>query len=167
MPVAGVAVGAVVAEVTTESIDIVAPAEVVWSLVSDLTRMGEWSPETERVEWMGGATGPSVGARFKGHNRFRGRRWSTTGTIVAADPPRELAWDVTSVLGLAVARWRYVIEPVDELSCRLTESTEDQRGALMKVLGNLATGVKDRGEHNAAGMRATLERIKAAAEPGS
>jgi uncharacterized protein YndB with AHSA1/START domain len=152
---------------TTESIDIVAPAEVVWSLVSDLTRMPEWSPETTKVEWTKGSTGPSAGATFKGTNRMGPRRWSTTCTIVIADPPRELAWDVTSVGGMKVARWRYLIEPIDELSCRLTESTEDQRGGLMKVIGNVATGVKDRGDHNAKGMRETLARIKAAAEPTS
>jgi uncharacterized protein YndB with AHSA1/START domain len=150
---------------TTVSIDIDAPAEAVWALVSDLTRMGEWSPETTKVEWTGGSTGPAVGATFKGSNRQGVRRWSTTCTIVACDPPRELAWDVTTVLGLKIAQWRYVIEPTGELSCRLTESTVDQRNGVAKVLGNLATGVKDRTDHNAAGMRATLERIKAAAEP--
>ena len=152
---------------TSASVEIVAPAEVVWSLVSDLTRMGEWSPETERVEWTAGSSGPSVGATFKGWNRNGSRRWSTNGRIVTADPPRELSWDVTSIGGLKVARWTYRIEPIDELSCRLTESTSDQRGRVMKVLGGLATGVKDRGTHNASGMEATLARIKAAAEPGS
>ena len=152
---------------TTESIDIAAPAEAVWALVSDLTRMPEWSPELERVEWTGAATGPSVGATFKGHNRVGGRAWSTTSTIAVADPPREIAWDVTAPLGLKVARWRYVVEPIDDLSCRLTESTEDQRAGWFKRVTVLATGVKDRAEHNAAGMRATLERIRAAAEPTS
>ena len=152
---------------TTESVEIAAPAEAVWSLVSDLTRMPEWSPELERVEWTGGSTGPSVGATFKGHNKIGPRKWSTSCTIVAADPPRELAWDVTAPLGLKVARWRYVVEPIDELSCRLTESTEDQRAGWFRRVTVLATGVKDRGEHNAIGMRATLERIKAAAEPTS
>ena len=156
-----------VERVTTESIEIVAPAGVVWSLVSDLTRMPEWSPETTKVEWTGGSTGPSEGATFKGSNRMGVRRWSTSCKIVVADPPRELAWDVTTVGGLKIARWRYLVEPIDELSCRLTESTEDQRNAVAKLIGNLATGVKDRGEHNAAGMRATLGRIKAAAEPAS
>jgi hypothetical protein len=152
---------------TTESIDIVAPAEVVWALVSDLSRMPDFSPELERIEWTGATTGPSVGARFKGHNRAGSKAWSTTGTIVVADPPREIAWEVTSVLGQKVARWGYVVEPVDERSCRLTESTEDRRAAWFKRITVLATGVKERGEHNAAGMRATLERIKAAAEPTS
>ena len=149
---------------TTVSTDIAAPVERVWALVSDLTRMGEWSPETQRVEWLDGATEAAVGVRFKGHNQAGVRRWSTTGTITVADPPSTLAWDVTSVGGLAVAQWRYEIERITDTSCRVTESTTDRRGLLMKVLGNLATGVKDRGDHNAEGMRVTLERLKLAAE---
>ena len=46
-----------------ESIFIHAPAERVWAMVSDVTRMGEWSPEAVRAEWLDGANGPSVGAR--------------------------------------------------------------------------------------------------------
>ena len=150
---------------TTASVEVVAPAQVVWALVSDLTRMGEWSPETERVEWTKGATGPSVGATFKGYNRIDDRKWSTNGKIIVAEPPRELAWEVTSVLGLKVARWRFLIEPIDDLSCRVTESTEDQRGPIMRFLGGVVTGIRDRPTHNDAGIRMTLERIKLAAEP--
>lgn len=151
---------------TAVSVEIAAPAEAVWALVSDLTRMGEWSPETTKVEWTGGSTGPSVGATFKGTNKLGPRRWSTNGRIVVADPPNELAWDVTAV-GLKVARWAYRIESTGEFSCRVTETFDDQRGGLLKVLGSLVSGVKDRGEHNAKGMEATLARLKAAAEPTS
>ena len=152
---------------SSATVDVSAPAEAVWALLSDLTRMGEWSPETTRVEWTGGSSGPSVGATFKGTNKIGARRWSTNGRITAADPPNLLEWEVTSVAGLKVATWRYVIESTGEFSCRITESTQDQRGSVMKVLGALATGVKDRSTHNTDNMRATLERIKAAAEPTS
>ena len=149
---------------TTVSVDVAAPAEAVWALVSDLSRMGEWSPETTGVTWLDGATGPSVGARFRGTNRRGPRRWSTTCTIVACDPPTELAWDVTTVFGLPIAQWRYRIESVTETSCRLTESMTDHRTGVAKLLGNLATGVTDRTEHNRQGMQLTLERIKLTAE---
>ena len=150
---------------TSVSVEVAAPAEVVWALVSDLSRMGEWSPETTGVRWLEGASGPSVGAKFRGSNRKGVRRWSTTCTIVAADPPRALAWDVTTVFGLEVAEWRYEIEPTGELTCRLTESMTDHRKGVTKLIGNLATGVTDRTDHNRAGMEATLARVKAAAEP--
>jgi len=140
-----------------------APPDEVYGLVADLPLMGRWSPECERCEWIDGATGAAPGAKFKGYNRRGRRRWSTTGTIVTADAGRELAWDVTSVLGLKVARWRYRID-AEKGGCLVTESTEDNRGVVMKVLGLAATGVSNRAEHNKAGMEATLQRIKAAVE---
>ena len=40
------------------TIDVSAPPERVYGLISDITRMGEWSPECRRCEWIDGATGP-------------------------------------------------------------------------------------------------------------
>src|SRR5262249_57711513 len=51
------------------SIDIDAAPEAVYDLVSDLRRVGEWSPECYRCEWIQGDC-PVVGAEFKGHNRI-------------------------------------------------------------------------------------------------
>ena len=64
------------------------------------------------------------------------------------------------------ARWSYTIEPAGG-GCRVTESWEDKRGAVLNFVGPLATGVKDRASHNEAGMRATLDRLKAVAEAGA
>ena len=147
------------------TVDVAAGPEVVWGLVSDLSRMGEWSPECTGVRWRGAAPGPggpTVGAVFTGKNRIGIRRWSTKGTIVAAEPNRRIAWDM-SALGLPGARWSYTIEPAGG-GCRVTESWEDKRGALVHAVGLLTTGVKDRTAHNEAGMRTTLERLKTAAE---
>lgn len=147
------------------SVDVNASPETVWSLISDLERMGEWSPECTGVKWAGsapGPTGPPVGAVFKGKNAIGIRRWSTKGTIVAADPNRRLAWDSVA-LGLPIARWTYAIEP-SAGGCRVTEIWDDKRGALINFVGPLTTGVKDRVAHNEAGMRTTLERLKTAAE---
>jgi len=146
------------------SIEIEAPADVVWKLVSDLSRMGEWSPETVKVEWKGGATAPAVGASFKGSNQNGNKKWSTIGRIVEFAEPTDLAWEVTAGPGLKIAQWRYRIDEIDERSCRLTESTIDHRPSWMKYLGALASGVKERAPHNIAGMEATLARIKEVAE---
>jgi hypothetical protein len=140
-----------------------APAKV-YELVADLPSMGKWSPECERCDWLGGATGAVPGAKFKGRNRIGRRRWSTKGKVAVADRGRELAWDVTSV-GLPVSRWGYRIES-DGGGSRVTESFEDHRGLIIKVLGRIATGVGDRPDHNRKGMEATLQRIKSAAEAG-
>lgn len=147
------------------SIDVKASPETVWGLISELARMGDWSPECTGVKWAGadpGPAGPSVGSVFKGKNKNGIRRWSTKGTIVAAEPNRKIAWDV-SALGLPAARWDYTIDP-SEGGCRVTETWQDKRGAIINFVGPLATGVKDRAGHNEAGMRKTLDSLKAAAE---
>ena len=74
--------------------EIAAPAEAVWNLVSDLPRMGEWSPENTGGQWVGGATGPTPGAKFKGSNRNGSKSWKTVATIVDADPGRRLSFRV-------------------------------------------------------------------------
>jgi uncharacterized protein YndB with AHSA1/START domain len=146
------------------STHIDAPPQKVYELISDLPSMGKWSPECVRCDWLGGATGPAPGVKFKGRNRIGWRRWSTTGTVVTAEPGKELTFDITSVLGMPVARWSYRIES-DGGGSRVTESWQDsRRGSLMNVLGKLATGVGDRAEHNKRGMEETLARVKAEAE---
>ncbi len=54
----------------TDSAEIViaAPPQHVYDLISNLPRMGEWSPECAAVEWTGDSSGPEVGATFVGHN---------------------------------------------------------------------------------------------------
>ena len=49
-----------------------APPAAVWDLVSDVTRIGEFSPETFEARWTRGSTGPEVGAYFKGHVKRNG-----------------------------------------------------------------------------------------------
>src|SRR5579859_640437 len=80
------------------TVHIDAPAERVWALVSDVTRIGEFSPETFEAEWLDGADGPRTGARFRGHVRRNGVGpvYWTTCTVLVADPEREFAF----------ARWK-------------------------------------------------------------
>lgn len=146
----------------SESIRIEAPADKVWAMVADVTRIGEWSPETVQAEWTDGFTGPVIGARFKGRNKRRGS-WSTTCTVTAAVPGREFAFSV----GKGETTWRYDIAPVD-LACELTESFEIVRvpGFFGRWSTKLGTGVTwaEREGDLIAGMRETLRRLKVAAE---
>jgi uncharacterized protein YndB with AHSA1/START domain len=142
--------------------EIAAPADEVYAMVADLTRMGEWSPENMGATWLGGATGAAPGARFKARNSAGRKEWSTTGKIMEAEPGRVLSFRVTAV-GAKVARWSYVFEPTDG-GCRVTESWDEERNALIKFLGKPVSGVADRATHNRAGMEETLRRLKAAAE---
>ncbi len=72
-----------------------APPETVWSMVGDPVALGELTAECFDMTWVQGATGPRVGARFRGRNRSSWRRWSTTCTIVRYEPGSEIAWDVS------------------------------------------------------------------------
>ena len=139
---------------------ISATPERVYELVSDLPRMGEWSPENRGGAWIKGATGPAVGAAFKGKNRKGAMRWSTISTVVTAEPGRDFAFDV-SVKGFAVARWGYRMEAVDG-GTRVTEYWDDHRSKVMAKVTGLALGIPDRAVHNTAGMEQTLEKLAAA-----
>ena len=145
--------------------EIGAPAEQVWAMVADLTRMGEWSPENKGAAWLRGATGPKPGATFRGANRNGKKKWRTAGTIVDADPGRLLTFRIKAA-GFKVAEWRYVFDTT-AAGCRVTETWTDQRGKIAKALGKPVSGVADRAAHNQATMERTLERLKAAAESTS
>ena len=75
-----------------QSIEISATPERVYGVVSDLTRMGELSPECRRVEWLDGATGPTPGARFVGHNRGGPVTWAREGRVVSAQQGTEFSF---------------------------------------------------------------------------
>lgn len=139
-----------------------APAAQVWEMVSDVTRMGEWSPETTKAAWTGGADGPAVGAKFRGSNRNGKKSWKTTCVVAESEPGRRFAF--RSMAGpLHIADWEYDFEETDG-GCRVTEKWTDRRGRLARSVSGLASGVNDRFTHNRAGMEQTLENLAAAAE---
>lgn len=135
-----------------------ASAEQVWSRISDITRIGQFSPETFEAEWLDGATGPAVGVRFRGHVRRNGRGptyWSVC-TVMECEPGRVFSFAV-GVGDLRLNTWRYEIVPVDD-GVHVTESfalTPSWANRIYwAVLG------RARGRTNIRGMRTTLERIK-------
>jgi len=79
---------------STASIEIAAPVETVWDLVADITRMGEWSPECVRADWTDGATGPFVGAHFRGYNRAGTFEWNVPGIVTECEPGSVFAFAV-------------------------------------------------------------------------
>jgi hypothetical protein len=144
------------------SADIGAPANEVWALVSDLPRMGQWSPENTGGRWIGGATGPAVGAKFRGTNRKGLRRWSTTCTVTAADEGKRFTFEVTYG-PLAISTWDYSFTGNGSATTVVEEWT-DRRPGWMKTMSGPVMGVLDRAGHNRRGMEHTLEQLKAAAE---
>lgn len=146
------------------TVTVQAPAAAVWELVSDLPRMGELSPENTGGHWRGGATGPEVGARFRGRNAQGRRRWSTDAEVVSCDPGRSFAFEVRAV-GLPVARWAYDVQEQDSGSCTVTETWTDRRGRLIGLVGLMTSGVGDRTEFTARSIEQTLTAVKARLEP--
>ena len=143
--------------------EIAAPADKVWAMVSDVTRMGEWSPENAGGKWLDGATAATPGAKFRGTNRRGKRTWKSVATVVDAEPGRRFSFRVTAGGGFKVAEWGYAFEPT-ATGCRVTETWKDQRSRFFKPISGLATGVSDRATYNRAGMEQTLERLAAVAE---
>jgi hypothetical protein len=137
----------------------------VWDLVSDVTRIGSYSPETFEAEWTGGATGPAVGATFRGHvkRNQKGPIYWTSCRVVAADPGREFAFDVITG-GKALNRWGYVIEPAGD-GVDVTESFRLAPTLPLRLYWALLGWARGRTNRN--GMRTTLERIKAEVEGGA
>jgi hypothetical protein len=148
-----------------ETVHVDAAPEQVYALVSDVTRMGEWSPETYRCRWMD-AEGPVCGARFKGYNRRGRARWSNILVVRSAEPGREFSFR-RDVLACGVCDWTYRVErAAGDGGTLLTESYEVKKPdwRITNWFNGLLLGVDDRDEDLRAGMRTTLARIKAAAE---
>ena len=147
---------------------IAAPPEELYALVADVTRTPEFSPDIVRCSWLGGAQGPSVGARFEAVNRTAaGMTWKNRPVVTVADPGREFAFARTEPFAGTVA-WRYRLEPVDG-GTRVTESYEVQRPItrLGWFVIERIFRAGDRREELRAGMRTTLERLRVAAETRS
>lgn len=144
------------------TIEMAASPDVVWDLVSDVTRIGEFSPETFEARWTRGATRPEVGAHFKGHVKRNGIGpvYWVLCRVTECEPGRDFGF-VTVMNDMDLIHWRYQLREVDG-GTELTESFELASRGFLKlywaILGPL------RGRTNERGMRQTLERIKAVAE---
>jgi len=149
-----------VTEPLEASVDIAASPPQVWRVVSDLSRMGEWSPE---CIGMWSLSRPRRGGWIVGLNRRRMVVWPTTARFTRYEPEQALAWRMTE----SGAEWTYELTP-GPLGTRLTERRTLPPTGMRWVgrrFARLALGGAD--SHDAellAGMRTTLSRIKAAAE---
>lgn len=139
-----------------------APVEDVWALVSDVTRIGEFSPETFEAEWTHGATGPVVGARFKGHVKRNGVGpvyWTPCTVTKAVE--NEVFEFAVGLDGNALNTWGYRMQ-AENGGTSVTEYFRLTPAWFMRgywlVLGRL------RGKTNERGMRTTLEGMKAVVE---
>jgi uncharacterized protein YndB with AHSA1/START domain len=145
------------------SIVIDAPADSLWATVADVTRIPEWSPVCHRVEWIDGATEAVVGARFRGHNRLNGARWSRECVITEAEPGSVLAFS-TLFRGEESTRWRYRFEG-DGTSTTVREAYQVVLIPPWLRLLRRLPGVVAKSERDTAwNVTTSLERLKETAE---
>ena len=131
-----------------------ATPEQVWAVLTDVTRVGEWSHECRETVWLGGGPArPVVGARFRGRNRVGLVRWGRACEITVADPPHRFAYRTGGGWVGDSTEWTFDLEPVgsgtrivqsfrvlslprwaDLLICLLVPEHQDRRAALAEDL---------------------------------
>ncbi|WP_110240459.1 SRPBCC family protein [Nocardioides gilvus] len=146
-----------------QSIEIAASVPDVWSLVSDVRRIPEWSPQVDSTRLRAGAQEVALGVEFTNRNSHGELTWTTHATIVRFDPEQAIAFRVeenwvvwsfelapTSGAGTLLTQRRETPEGISELSIELTDGFMGGQEAFTQSLRE--------------GMRSTLEAIRAAAE---
>jgi uncharacterized membrane protein len=143
-------------------VEVDAPVQLVWEVVCDVTRIGEWSHECRSARWLDEARGPVPGARFVGRNRAGWARWSRTSEIVTVDPPREIVWrTVPTRLFPDSTRWSLRLEPrgdrtlitqsfavlhapwlLDQLYARLIPAHQDRDARLTEDLARIGAAAR-------------------------
>jgi hypothetical protein len=146
----------------SESIVVARSPEDLYDMVSDVTRMGEWSPVCTACWWDDGL-GPQPGAWFTGRNELPERTWETRSQVVAADRGREFAF----VVGGSWVRWGYTFTPVDG-GTQVTESWEFLPDGVTRLHNRVGSAAP---AHNADrtlaarnGIPVTLAALKKSAE---
>ena len=140
------------------SVDVDAAPAAVWAIVSDPTRVGEWSGEARGSEWVSTGDVPYVGARFVGSNQVgKSRRWRRECEVVGCVAPEEFAWrTVATRLYRDSTTWRIALEPIEGGGTRIHQSYElTAPDWLLKVLWWVMPTHRDRTDE----LRADLARL--------
>jgi uncharacterized protein YndB with AHSA1/START domain len=140
-------------------IDIDAPIDKVWELITDTRRMPEWSPQCRKMKTLGPLR---QGTRTLNLNRRKRLYWTTTSTITEVIPQRKFAFRVNTNNTI----WSYELEPT-ATGTRVVESRHAENGvkpASNFLVNMLFGGVPSFEDELVEGMNASLARIKAAAE---
>lgn len=147
----------------TDSIDIDAPVDRVWELVSDVCRMPQWSPQVRSTRLRKGFDRVELGTQFTSLNSHNGLEWVTRGEIVRFTAPTELAFRIAENWVV----WSFALEPATAGGTRLTQRRETPDGiseVSRKLTEDHFGGPAAFTESLRSGMRETLEKLKAASE---
>ena len=140
---------------------VAADTMTVWGLVSDITRMGEWSPECFKAMWLTPTRGK--GSVFLGLNKDRGLIWPSPATVTESDPGKSFAFRAASGV-----TWRYQFAPEGRGTRLVEERINAGEFRWVKAGYRLFLGGYDRRLNVLReGMRTTVDRIKRAAEQNS
>ena len=144
------------------TVTIAAPAATVWSLVTDITRIGEFSPETFDAHWITDPPGPAADARFRGHVRRNGRgpTYWTDCRVLRCEPISVFEFGVY-IGNRLVKTWTFQLREVVG-GTAVIESLALARTPATRLYWRLAG--RCRARTNQRGMRQTLHRLKAVAE---
>ena len=146
-------------------VEVAAPREEVWSVLTDFSRMPAWSPELVRMSPLlrGGLR---VGQQYLGINRRGAVVWPTRSVVTALAPGSLLAWDTLS----SGARWIYELSDAGEGSTRVVQRRQVPRALALGsrlVAPLLLGGAAEHADELEDGMRTTLERLRAELESGA
>jgi uncharacterized protein YndB with AHSA1/START domain len=156
-------------------VDIAAPAEQVWRLVSDINLPARFSTEFTGATWLDGVTGPAQGARFLGrsHHEALGE-WSTVCTVVDCKAPEVFGYTVEGLDGPGEpsASWRFTLAPVQEGTrlaqwFRMGPARSGLSFAIEAMPDKESRIVSRRLKEFERNMRATVEGVKRLAEEGA
>lgn len=142
----------------TATITIDAPPAAVWSRVTDLPRMAQWSDQVVKTKVLGGEV--KLGARFVNLNHQGWKHWPTTGKVVRFDPQRDFAFRITENRTV----WSFQLEDAGDGTTTVTHRRETPEGVSILSQGmtkGVLGGMKGFAAELEAGMAATLANIKA------
>lgn len=154
-------------ELTSDTVGrfVEAPPAVVYDILADVTRTPERTPDIVRCEWIDGATGPAVGARFKAINKQgRGPNWSNKPVVTVADPGREFTFTRTEPFAGTI-EWKHALVP-EGTGTRVLESYTVLKPLTIVgwfIIGTLY-GLKDRRSDLHNSMVDSLDRLAKIAE---
>lgn len=103
------------------TVDIAAAPDVVWRILTDVTRVSEWSHECRKVRWLDGATRGGVGVRFRGANEAGKFNWSRVCTITRFDQAAEFAFSTDGGIYGDNTLWSFRLEAIPS-GTRLTQA---------------------------------------------
>lgn len=145
-----------------ESIDIAAPPAQVWSVVHDVRRMSEFSPQVDSTRLRADAPEVALGVEFTNLNSQGELQWKTHGTIVRLEPEHEVAFRIEENWAI----WSFRLQPTP-LGTKLIQRRETPDGLSPVSLQSVENFLGGQVAFSAAtrdGMRQTLAAIKAAVE---